>query len=564
MQIIDTRKVNCQDCHRCLRACPVNAIGLLNGHAKVLDERCILCGKCVAECPQYAKRVVSQLPEIKQAIAGGRKVVLSLASTYLGWFDAYEPKRLIGILKRIGFSEVAETAVGSEAIAILYRRLFADAERTLIASNCPVVVNLIKKYYPQLTQYLAPVVSPMAAHGLMLRQQFGKDAFVVFAGPCIGKFEDERPKSSVDAVLTFAQLRQWLREEAKADAAEALPEAEPEAAVIGRIFPLAGGVLKALKNLDRLSTDVISVDGIEHCIEVFESLSSGAIAPKFIEAFSCEGGCIGGPAGGGRQPLSLRRLRMLEYAKVLPDKPLLGLPEGIDFSCRQQSAPVRVDVPNEDEIRVILRKTGKFSRADEKNCGACGYGSCREKAVAVWQGVAEITICMPYMRSKAESFASVIVENVPYGIVAVDQKMYMQEFNPAMERMFGRSNPMLKGMNLGAFIDCTSFAEALRSDQKIIGRRVDYPEYGIMTEQMILPVLKNSLVIAIIADITASEKLAQEWKKTKEETVAKASEIINQQMKVAQEIAGLLGETTADTKAALLEMMQVLQKREDG
>lgn len=563
MQIITTRKVNCKDCHRCLRVCPVKAIGINQGRARVLDDKCILCGQCVTECPQHAKRLISHVPTIQEALGNGRKAILSLGSSFLGLFPEYTPNQLVSAIKALGFSAVEETAVGAEAVSLLYRKLVRNTDKTVISSNCPVIVNIVKKYYPDLVGNLAPIVSPMMAHGQILKQKFGDDAFVVFAGPCMAKFAEHNEHHSVNAVMTFVQLRHWLNRHKYENSAVIAESYEPEPLGNARFFPLAGGILKSFMNFDILDTEIIAVDGIEECKEVFESLSRGEISPRFIEAFSCKGGCIGGPAGGSTQPMPVRRLKAIEYANSVDKKVLWQLPEGLDFSCIHSPDPVELIEPSDEAIKEILHQIGKFTRADEKNCGACGYNTCREKAVAVYSGLAETEMCMPYMRSKAESFASIIVENSLNGIIAVNEKMIIQELNPAVKQMFSLKNDMEKGNSLAEFIDCSDFVAAANYGYKVISKRVEYPEYGIITEQMIVPVPEHGLVIGVISNVTDDEKRTQEWQKMKEETVAKASEIINKQMQVAQEIAGLLGETTAETKSALLELMWVLKGKED-
>lgn len=563
MQIITTRKVNCKDCHRCLRVCPVKAIGINRGRARVLDDKCIFCGKCVTECPQHAKRLISHVPAIQAAIASGRKTILSLGSSFSGLFSEYTTRELVSAIKSLGFHQVEETAVGAEAVSLCYRNLVKNTVKTVISSNCPVIVNIIKKYYPELTGNLAPVVSPMMAHGQIIRQRFGEDAFIVFAGPCMAKFSEHNEHHSVDAVMTFVQLRQWLNRQKPEQKQIAAAPYQPEPLSNARFFSLAGGILKSFMNFELLGTEIIAVDGIEECKEVFSSLARGEIAPRFIEAFSCKGGCIGGPAGGSTQPMPVRRLKAIDHANSVEPQVVRKLPQGIDFSCEHLPEAVTVAEPSEAEIKEILHQSGKFTKVDEKNCGACGYNSCREKAAAVYSGLAEIEMCMPYMRSKAESFASIIVEHSLNGIIAVNDKMIIQEINPAAQQMFNGKKVMEKGDSLAGFIDCADFAAASNFGDKVISKRIEYPEYGIVTEQMIVGVPEHSIVIGVISNVTDQEKRMQEWQKMKEETVAKATDIINKQMQVAQEIAGLLGETTAETKSTLIEMMQVLKGREE-
>lgn len=563
MPIINTRNVNCKDCHRCLRSCPVKAIGIRQGRARVLDDKCILCGKCVAECPQHAKRLTTHLPAIKEAISGGRKVVMSLATSFVGIFADYTPTQLMASIKALGFAAVEESAVGAQILALLYRSLLKDCQGTVISSNCPVIVNMVKKYYPELVSNLAPIVSPMMANGLLLKQKYGEDAFVVFAGSCMAKFAEQSEKSdkqAVDAVITFSQLRQWLKY------AKITPEFVPyvpKPLGNARYFPVAGGILKSFMDHDTLDTEIIAVDGIEKCMEVFDSLSKKEIAPRFIEAFSCVGGCIGGPASGSGQSIPLRRLKIIEFANQYKGQAALEIPHSLDFTCKHEPTPIVNPEPSELEIKKILQRIGKFTKADEKNCGACGYNTCRAKATAVFRGVAEIDMCIPYMRSKAESFANIIVENSINGIIVVDDKMIIQEINPATKRMFSSAKQMEKGDSLVEFIDCSEFVNVANYGQKVVGKRVEYPEYNLVTEQMIIPVPEHGLVIVAISDVTEHEKRAKDWELMKEETVEKATDIINKQMHVAQEIAGLLGETTAETKSALLELMWLLKGKEE-
>lgn len=563
MQIINTRKVNCKDCHRCLRSCPVKAIGIRQGRARVLDDKCILCGKCVAECPRHAKRLTTHLPAIKEAIASGRKVVMSLATSFVGIFADYTPAQLMASIKALGFAAVEESAVGAQILSMLYRSLLKDSQKTVISSNCPVIVNMVKKYYPELVDNLAPIVSPMMANGLLLKRKYGDDAYVVFAGSCMAKFAEQSEKSdkhAVDAVITFSQLRQWLKY-AKPNP-EIIPY-EPKPLGNARYFPVAGGVLKSFMDHDTLDTEIIAVDGIEKCMEVFKSLAKKEISPRFIEAFSCVGGCIGGPASGSSQSIPVRRLKVIEFANKYKGQATLEIPQLLDFTCKHSPTPVIEPEPSERDIKDILQQIGKFSRADEKNCGACGYNSCREKAIAVFHGVAEIDMCIPYMRSKAESFANIIVENSVNGIIVVDYKMIIQELNPAVQKMFSSAKTMAKGDSLTEFIDCSDFVLVANRGHKVVEKRVEYPEYNLVTEQMIIPVFEHGLLIIAISDVTEQEKRAKDWEQMKEETVEKATDIINKQMHVAQEIAGLLGETTAETKSALLELMWLLKGKEE-
>lgn len=564
MKIITTRKVNCKDCHRCVRTCPVKAIGISSGHARVMDDRCILCGKCVIECPQHAKKIVTHIPMIEEAIKQGKRVVLSIGSSFWGLFPDYTPAQIISALKKMGFTHVEEAAIGAEAVSLAYRDLMKnDPQKTIISSNCPVVVNIIKKYYPSLVEYLAPIVSPMMAHGSIIKQKYGQDTFTVFAGPCLAKFDEDDGRNSVDAVLTFVQLRQWLNYTYKGVLPETNEEYVPPAMGNARFFPLAGGILKSFMDFDILDSEIITVDGIEDCKEVFRSLKKGEIAPRFIEAFSCRGGCIGGPVGGSTASMPARRMKVIQFGNSLDSKKTIEVPDGLDLYAEYKPTPLESIIPSEEEIREVLQKIGKFTKADERNCGSCGYNTCREKAIAVIRGLAETDMCMPYMRSKAESFANLIVENSVDGILVVDNHMIIQEVNPSLKQMFGLEKIIEKGMSLTEFVSCADYFQVATYGNKVVQKRIDYPDYGLITDQMIIPIPEHGLILIVISNVTGEQRRMEAMKKIKEETVEKANEIINRQMKVAQEIAGLLGETTAETKAALLEMMYVLKGGEE-
>lgn len=559
--------MNCQDCFRCVRSCPVKAIGIKKGHARVIEERCILCGRCVIECPQQAKEVESQLEKLTAAIKEGKQIIMSLAPSYIAAFPTFTLAELAKRLNQKGITVVAETAVGAELVSQAYAHYLDrnTATGTVISSCCPVIVNTIEKYYPELINNLAPVLSPMIVHANLLKAQYGQEAFVVFAGPCIAKIAEgsSSPGSQVDAAITFEQLKHWLEQPDTGFLANDMLDTQYLASesYAARCFPIAGGIVLPFA-AQYANKEVVAVDGIENCIEVFEGLISHQFAPNFIEAFACPGGCINGPAIGVSQLMQTKRNKVLSYAQqaeASTNSITIDKGSNMNLFRSYEAKPVKSVMPSEDEVVEILKQTGKFTRKDEKNCGACGYNTCREKAIAVFQGLAEIDMCVPYMRSKAESFANIIVENSLNAIIAVNEKMIIKEFNPAVIRMFGAAREIYKGMRLTELFDCTDFIAAAKFGHKIVGKRVEYAQYGLITEQMIIPVPEHGLVIAIITDVTALERKNQELQQMKLETVEKATEIINKQMHVAQEIAGLLGETTAETKSALLELIMLIK-----
>lgn len=563
MQIIKTQKVNCRDCHRCVRSCPVKAIGITAGQARVIDERCILCGRCVVECPQKAKTVLDEREQIIAAMQAGRRVVLSLAPSFAANFTFSEFASFRRQLRRLGFDDVVETAVGADVVASEYRRMVEERRETVISACCPVVVKLICNYYPELARLLAPVVSPMVAHGKLLRQRLGVEPFIVFAGPCIGKIEEAQAfPDAIDAVITFDRLKEWLLA-ANLDGNDTLllPEHDNSSA---RPFPLPGGILQTMGYPD--DSQFIAVDGIENVTAVLNSLASGEIAPAFIEMLACNGGCVGGPVNSNGQCLPIKKGKVNEFIAAMQQtaaaKPALTAPLAVEFMRIHRPAAIDSPLPTEAQLVEILQRCGKIALEDQKNCGACGYNSCREKAIAVFQGLAETDMCVPYMRSKAESLANMVVENSPNAIIVVNEAMTIQDLNPAAYQMFA-GTLFDKGDSLRQLVDCADISRAVQRDLRIIGKRVEYPEYGLVAEQTVVPIKEHGFVLVVFADVTEQEKRDREWERMKFETMEKANEIINRQMKVAQEIAGLLGETTAETKAALLELTWLLRGKEE-
>ncbi len=565
MNTITTSKARCRDCYKCIRHCPVKAIGLNDGQAWVDQEKCILCGQCVGACPQKAKSMPSQLPLFENFLAGSDGVVISLAPSYLAAGPFLTPWKLLAGLKRSGRLRIEETAVAAERIAAEYHRLSgADRPETVISGCCPVVVNLIEKYFPQLVPSLAGVISPMLAHGRMIKADQGPSAKVVFIGPCLAKKAEpdwDSPENSVDAVLTFDEVAAWL--DARGPDPDSLDDEYPDAcSPHAGIFPLKHGIIRTAGLAEGLNREILSVTGIDDCLETFRDLERGLIRPRFVEALACKGGCIGGPAIGNSLGINVRRDRLLRFANTRPAGPDRAPLPAAELQKRHQPRPRSGPVPTEAEIREILSRTGKHRPEDETNCGGCGYPSCREKAVAVFQGMAEPEMCVPYMKEKAESFSNTIVDTTLNAIVVVDQDLIIQEFNPAAEWMFNRKNVPSKGRPLSAFIDPADFKTVWETQTALIDQVRSYSQYGLVTRQVVYPLPRYGVIIGIFTDITAEENRKLRHDAMRREALDKASMVIREQMRVVQNIAGLLGESTAETKATLLELIAIMNESE--
>jgi len=566
MGFINFKKANCKNCYKCVRVCPIKAIRVKDEQAEIIENACILCGKCLKACPQHAKSIRSDIDRVKCLIKAAGKAFVSLAPSFIGAFELQEAGQIVGALKALGFDEVQETALGAVYVSEAYRDIMKQGRmENIISSACSMVNELIEKYYPEVIPYLAPVVSPMIAHGRLIKDSLGWDTKVVFIGPCISKkmeAEDFRDEGVIDAVLTFDELLRWFEQENIR-----LEEQEPlefygDNPGVARYYPVPNGILKNLKHKNaNTSYCTVSVDGIEQCIEVLEALKKRQLKGYFIEMNACTGGCLRGPAMPGSLGLYFKQLQKVrEYANghsglgentAKADKGIYLKKVFLDRSIKQP-------IPDEATIREILKKIGKATEAQELNCGTCGYPSCRAKAIAVYQGKVELYMCLPYMRERAESLANVILKATPNIIIAVDNNMEIQEFNAEAEKMFQMCRDIAIGKKLYELIDTSDFERVWATHENIFGKKVEYKEYGVVTEQDIIYVEDQQLVMAIIRDITREERQAHQMYKIKAETVEMAQKVIDKQMTVVQQIASLLGETTAETKVTLTKLKDMI------
>lgn len=565
MSLITISQANCKNCYKCVRYCPVKAIKIKDGQAEVIEERCISCGICVNICPQKAKVIRSDIDKVKGFIKEGHTVVASIAPSFLS--VVANPEDFIARLHGLGLHEIRETAEGAELVSRQYPRIIKELpSKPVISTACPVIINLVERYYPKLLSHLAPLVSPMVAHGRYIKETKGNKVKVVFIGPCIAKkqeAEDDEVRGAVDSVLTFRELKEWIQEDKISNSysrTEGMFDPEPENA---RYFALPGGLLRTSKidgDLDNIKTVV--VDGIDECKQVMDAIEKRGLDAEFFELLACRGGCIGGPAAGIEENPFVKRERYLKQIELISSKINIfnpGTDTGIELTRGFHSKVFIKHYPGERKIREILSSIGKTSEDKELNCGSCGYPSCRDKAVAVYQGMAEPDMCMPYMRSKAESLANLIIDSTPNGIILTDAKLRIQEFNPSAERMFKINRNQVIGKELGTLIDDSDFLNVLMSRKSIIDRRVKYERFNLVTLQTICYIHEQDLVLGIFTDITRQEGREKELAEVRRETIEKAREVINKQMRVAQEIAGLLGETTAESKVLLTRLINLVK-----
>ncbi len=562
MASIGFKKARCKDCYKCVRVCPVKAIHVKSEHAMYVADECILCGQCLKACPQNTIVYLSDMEKVKAFIQANETVIASLDPAYLGIFG--DTKQGTGQLRnslyKLGFTHVRETAEGAAHVTRAYEALIEEGKmKNIITSACPAVNELVEKYYPEIIPMIAPVISPMIAHGQMLKEEYGPDAKVVYIGSCAAHGRearlDSRTRGVVDAVLDFTELFRWLEEEQiDLKACEFSPREGKNAKVNG-LYGVSGGILASIdadKGFGKYES--LYVDGLEPIRELFECLKRDELENCVIELSTCVGGCINGPLAGGRARDRFRA-RIYTNLKIIREFP--DLEEG-DFKGNltkafRESAEC-IPEPSEEDIQAVLRADGKDTLEKQLNCGACGFKTCRERAIAVCQGKDQLNMCIPSLYQRTKSMSDVILSVMPSLIITVDEDMTIKEFNNAAEVAWKVPRDKAIGRKLDTFIPTEYFEKVFREKRSVVNLKVSYDQYQMVTMQNIIYMREQNLALGIFRDITAKEKERARHKQMKLNAVDMAQKVIDKQMMVAQEIAGLLGETTAETKMTLTKM----------
>ena len=551
-EILSLKENNCKDCYKCIRTCSVKAISFAKNRAQIIPDECVLCGMCFVACPQKAKQIRSDVGRVKAAIASGKRVVCSLAPSFIADFKVPGFEEMEKTLKALGFAKVEETAEGAQMVSDAYaEQMRQKRQKVLISSCCPSINLLVQKYYPDMVPYLARVLTPMQAHCKLLKQE-DPDCFTVFVGPCIAK-KDEADKSPyTDVALTFDELRDWMAEK---DLNVARAEVQPQEGMRSRFYPATGGILKATEKVEGYRR--VAIDGVENCKAVFEELQSGKLTDVFIEMSACEGSCINGPCIREHHERRLKgALRVDSFAGEKRFE--IDSPKDISQAFAFIGSS-RTQIGNE-AIQEMLYKMGKTTPEKELNCGSCGYPTCREKAIAILQGKAEIEMCLPFLKEKAESFSDNIINNTPNAILVMDEDLMVQQINRAAVKMFKLKSAddilhehVVRILNPGPYMDVITSALNSYSKCHFLA------EYQLFVEETILYDRQYHIVIAILRDVTERERLRGQDEEIRKQTVEVADKVIEKQMRVVQEIASLLGETTAETKIALNKLKEAMK-----
>ena len=547
------KKSNCKNCYKCIRHCPVKAIRFSGNQAHIIGNECILCGQCFVVCPQNAKEIVDETEKAKVFLQSGDPVIVSLAPSFIANYEGVGINAMRKALKQLGFYDVEETAIGATIVKTEYERMLKEDERDVIITSCCHSINLlIQKHYPQALEYLADVVSPMQAHCKDIKSRF-PNAKTVFIGPCVAKKDEaEHYEGIVDAVLTFEELTEWF----KAENIELEKEMDNDICSRARFFPTTGGILKTMAQ-DIPGYTYLALDGVENCIAALKDIIDGKIHKCFIEMSACVGSCVGGPV----MEKYHRSSAVKDYIAVS------GYAGTKDFEVSQPKAnelkknfgyiELRSQMPSDMEIQNVLRQMGKFKPSQELNCGSCGYNTCREKAIAILQGKAEISMCLPFLKDKAESFSDAIVKNTPNGLIVLNEQLEVQQINDAARKMMNiRSANDIVGDQVVRILDPAVFMNVLRDKRNVRDERVYLAEYRRYVEQSVVYDQDSRLLICIMRDITDEQDEREKKEKISRQTIEVADKVVEKQMRIVQDIASLLGETAAETKIALAKLKE--------
>ena len=554
-EFLRLKKSNCKNCSKCIRHCPVKSIRFSGNQANIIGDECILCGQCFVVCPQNAKEIADGIEAAKVLIDSGAPIYASIAPSFIANYNNVGIDNLRDALVQLGFVGAEETAVGATIVKKEYERMLSEGTRDVLISSCCHSINLlIQKYYPHLLPYLADVKSPMQVHAEWIKE-VSPDAKVVFIGPCVAKKDEAERYGAVDAVLTFEELANWLKEEN----IEVKQGKDKTKESLARFFPTTGGVLKTMTERNPLY-NYLAIDGVENCIAALEDIAKGKIHRCFIEMSACVGSCTSGPVMEKYHNSPVKnQLDVFDYAGD-EDFPV-ELPEGLSLEKSFDMIDKKNVQPSEREIMETLRKMGKYKPADELDCGSCGYKTCREKAVAIIQGKADMSTCLPYLREKAESLSDNIMTNSPNGIILLNENLEIQKINNvALDIVNMKKASDLMGEPIVRILDPTDFLQVMTIGKEVRDKKVYLAEYGKYVEEYIAYDKNYHTLLCIMRDITEQEQAKERRDSINRQTVETADRVVEKQMRIVQEIASLLGETAAETKIALTKLKESIDE----
>ncbi|HBG71000.1 MAG: hypothetical protein A2W93_03140 [Bacteroidetes bacterium GWF2_43_63] len=405
-ELVYTVKDRCRVCYTCVRECPVKAIKIINGQAEVISSRCIGCGNCTKVCSQGAKAFIDTTKGVYELLKSDQKTIALVAPSFAAEFSELpDYKILIGMLRKSGFHHVVEVGFGADLVAVEYKNVMddPDGEKT-ISSDCPAIAYYVRHYHPELTDALAKIVSPMVAMVRIVKKKYGENVRTVFIGPCIAK---KAESSEVDHVITFKELRQMFSAlDVKAESSTP-SDFDPPKAGRAAIFPVTRGKLHSINKSDNICNEnIIVASGRVHFREAIKEFEEDLNRSQHLELLCCEG-CIMGPGMTSSNKIFTKTTNIRNYVREKLQnfdkdewKKEFDEAQSIDFSASFTPADRRIPIPSTEAIAAVLQNIGKTKPEDHLNCGACGYDTCVEHAIAIVEGLAETEMCLPYTIEK--------------------------------------------------------------------------------------------------------------------------------------------------------------------
>lgn len=583
MHFIEIDEKKCDRCFKCLRGCPTKAIAFTDSSHHIVNALCVKCGWCQLHCPKQALTIQSDLTKVLRLLHAGIKVAVSLAPSYTSAFDV-PPQEVIRALYRLGFSYVEETAIAAEWVSLAYESYIVNkAPANLITTCCPSANLYIEQRYPSLLPLLAPVVSPMILHGRMLKEKLGSDYQVVFIGPCLAKKAEacqDTISDSIDYVLTFNAIASKL--DLSGIGAKGLNRDQLERGELattslsptlrGAAYPMGSSLFdRTFTTLGNVHYRHISAEGIEQLDDLLSSFSKSTMTGYCAEVNMCHGSCINGP---DMPHQSMQYYLRLDQAKSHLEQLKRVDVRGDDTRDKHTSeAVILVDMhgllrrgfeprpqsfesPNPMDIKEVLVAMNKFTDDDLLNCGACGYNRCEDKAIAILRGHAVKSMCLPYMKSIVDGLSYAIYDQSPNPICIIDERLRFSAYNKAFARDFSIKSANLKGKSCDGLIPESLFKQ---NEMGFTGAfTVDYIDKSYVANTLWLADQKAFL--CILTDVSHSESQKEALQCLKKETLKSCESVINQQMTMVQEVAGMLGESVAHSKLQLDQLKRLIEK----
>ena len=547
---IKLKSQSCKDCYKCIRHCRVNAIRFSGNLAYNVENLCVLCGHCYIHCPQNAKVITSDVEKIKLYLQS-EKVIAVVSPTYLAYFNTTYTAFKAACVK-VGFTAIEEETLGYEIVMKEYEKILKKGEKSFyISSQCPSVNLMIQKYHSKLLPNLMDIVSPMIATAMNVKEK-NPNYKVVYIGPCIAKKDEaERYDKLVDGVLMFDELQKMFRDEKITLNLKASDKKRFKA----RAAVCYKGMEDVLKKSSKYS--YISVSGIDDCIYTLNELERGKIKNTFIIMDMCAASCMSGPT-----------FRKLNHDNVVEQKINMQNHIGDDIYKETKYThtdlvkyfdKIKLDIkkPSKEELQEILSSMGKDTPEKILNCGVCGYSTCVNKAIAIYNGMAEPSMCLSYMSERAESFTGNILQNSPFAVIAINDKMEVQLFNNRAKSLFNIQNVNdILGHPLSEILDVKDIEDCYTDNKDRFSKEMYLSEYDKYVEEIIVPDKQNRNTIVILRDLSDVVNYKKKVESIDKNAIEIADNVIEKQMKIVQEIASLLGETTAETKVALTKLKE--------